>query len=209
MAASLVPRIGGSPIYLDKPIVLIGRHQDCDAVLQTSTKVSRRHCCVARVNEQFVIRDLGSMNGVRVNGARVVEALLCAGDEVAIGDQFFVLNLGEAAAKGLQKKQQGNGHHPPAVAPSAARAVPRSPAPEDLSMEFPVAIPDEEMSYEAPHDAPSDFNPPIPLEEEPPPSREPPAGRAPRVDEPVLKEPIDDIPLKENSDSELDYIRRT
>lgn len=188
MAASLVPRIGGSPIYLDKPIVLIGRHQDCDAVLQTSTKVSRRHCCVARVNEQFVIRDLGSMNGVRVNGSRVVEALLCAGDEVAIGDQFFVLNLGEAAAKESQKKQ-GNGHQP--------RAVPRSPAPEDLSMEFPVAIPDEGLSHEAAHDAPSDLNPPLP------PSREAPGPEA------VIKEPIDDIQLKSNSDSELDYIRRT
>ena len=35
MAASLVPTEGGSAVPLDKPIILIGRHQECDISLQT------------------------------------------------------------------------------------------------------------------------------------------------------------------------------
>lgn len=159
MAASLVPRTGGSPIVLDKPIVLIGRHQDCDAVLQTSSKVSRRHCCVARVNEQFVLRDLGSMNGVRVNGNRVVEALLKPGDEVAIGDILFNLNVGDASSVRQVAKKQGNGH----VAPAA----PRSPDPANLSLEFPVAI-DDEPGFSQDMDGIEDL-PPVSLEHAPPP----------------------------------------
>ena len=33
MPAMLVPIESGNPIVLDKPIVLVGRHADCDAVI--------------------------------------------------------------------------------------------------------------------------------------------------------------------------------
>lgn len=89
MAASLVPTEGGSPIALDKPIILIGRHQECDITLQASSKVSRRHCCIVQVGERYVLRDLGSMNGIRVNGHRIIETELCPGDEVAVADVTF------------------------------------------------------------------------------------------------------------------------
>ncbi|HEY2148579.1 MAG TPA: FHA domain-containing protein, partial [Pirellulales bacterium] len=62
MAASLVPAEGGSPIVLDKPIMLIGRNQDCDISLQVSSKISRRHCCIVQCGDRYVLRDLGSMN---------------------------------------------------------------------------------------------------------------------------------------------------
>src|SRR5262245_56639092 len=86
MAASLVPAEGGSPVVLDKPIILIGRHQECDISLQASSKVSRRLCCIVQVGERYVLRDLGSMNGIRVNGHRIVETELCPGDELSVAD---------------------------------------------------------------------------------------------------------------------------
>lgn len=89
MAASLVPTEGGSPIALDKPIILIGRHQECDITLLTSPKVSRRHCCIVQVGERYVLRDLGSMNGMRVNGHRIVETELYPGDELSVADTTF------------------------------------------------------------------------------------------------------------------------
>jgi predicted component of type VI protein secretion system len=78
----------GTPILLDKPIILIGRHQECDIQI-TSRKISRRHCCIAQVNDQLIIRDLSSTNGIRINGVRVVEGPLNPGDELIIGHLRF------------------------------------------------------------------------------------------------------------------------
>src|SRR3954468_10456177 len=92
----------GPNILLDKPILLLGRHQECDIQL-ASRKISRRHCCIAQVNDYLVIRDLGSTNGVRINGVRVQEGSLRAGDELAIGNQRY------------QVKWPGEGDDQPAV----------------------------------------------------------------------------------------------
>src|SRR3954454_20002783 len=88
MPAQLVSLEEGPNIPLDKPIVLIGRHQECDIQIP-SRKISRRHCCVAQVSNYLVIRDLGSTNGVRVNGTRVLEGQLRSGDEVTIGNLVY------------------------------------------------------------------------------------------------------------------------
>jgi pSer/pThr/pTyr-binding forkhead associated (FHA) protein len=85
MAAHLLSLTDGPSILLDKPILLFGRHEDCDVLLQ-SKKVSRRHCVLAQVNDYLVIRDLGSTNGVRINGKRVLEGKLAPGDELTIGN---------------------------------------------------------------------------------------------------------------------------
>lgn len=95
MAASLIPSEGGSPIALDKPITLIGRSQACDISLQTSPKVSRRHCCIVQCGDRYLLRDLGSMNGVRVNTHRIAEVALQPGDEVAVADVNFNFRLDE------------------------------------------------------------------------------------------------------------------
>lgn len=93
MSAFLVPLDPGlCLIPLEKAIVLIGRQADCDVSLTHSRKVSRKHCCIAQVNNSYVVRDLGSTNGVFVNGARVrKETGLALGDELAIGDVRFRL----------------------------------------------------------------------------------------------------------------------
>lgn len=98
MPALLIPVDGGPAFRLEKPIVLIGRHEDCDLSLPDQVKISRRHCCLARVNDRFVVRDLGSMNGLRVNGRRVTEAELMPGDELAVADTVFLFQNGSVAA---------------------------------------------------------------------------------------------------------------
>src|SRR5438876_8421295 len=85
MPAHLLSLTDGPSILIDKPILLFGRHEECDVQLN-SKKVSPRHCCVAQVNDYLVVRDLGSTNGVRINGARVVEGKLVPGDELQIGN---------------------------------------------------------------------------------------------------------------------------
>ncbi len=85
MPAHLLSLTDGPSILIDKPILLFGRHVECDIQLN-SKKVSRRHCCLAQVNDYLVVRDLGSTNGIRINGVRVNEGKLHPGDELVIGN---------------------------------------------------------------------------------------------------------------------------
>lgn len=85
MPAQLVALSEGPNILLDKPILLLGRHPECDIQLN-SRKISRRHCVIAQVTSYLVVRDLGSTNGIRVNGVRVLEGKLKAGDELTVGN---------------------------------------------------------------------------------------------------------------------------
>lgn len=85
MPAHLLSLSDGPSVLIDKPILLFGRHEECDVQLH-SKKVSRRHCVVAQVNDYLVVRDLGSTNGVRINGVRVAEGKLVPGDELQVGN---------------------------------------------------------------------------------------------------------------------------
>ena len=101
MPAQLLALTDGPSILLDKPILLLGRHGECDVQLN-SRKVSRRHCCIAQVNDYLVVRDLGSTNGVRINGQRVIEGKLTAGDELTVGNfRYQVFLEGSSAAAPL------------------------------------------------------------------------------------------------------------
>ncbi len=99
MPARLVPlNPGPAPtIPVQRPVQLVGRHPDCDVRIDLP-KISRRHCCVALAYDRIVIRDLGSSNGLRVNGHVVEETQLHHGDEVAIGPLLYRLDNPEAVA---------------------------------------------------------------------------------------------------------------
>ena len=92
MSFRIVPLVKGSfpQIALYRPVILIGRHPECDVRID-SPKISRRHCCVAIAYDRVLIRDLGSRNGVRVNGRLLEEATIRSGDELAIGPILFRL----------------------------------------------------------------------------------------------------------------------
>lgn len=103
MTVLLKPKQGGRPIVLDKPIVLIGRHPECDVTIEVSQKISRKHCFVAVSDNRCYVRDLESMNGVWVNGRRVTDStLLRLGDELMIGDVPFELVKSVAASREKQ-----------------------------------------------------------------------------------------------------------
>jgi len=62
----------------------IGRSRECDVVID-DPNVSRKHAEVRRTIEGWMVVDLGSTNGVKVNGRRVREAVLSPGDEITLG----------------------------------------------------------------------------------------------------------------------------
>jgi hypothetical protein len=67
----------------DRPLV-IGRLPECDVVLN-DPNVSRRHAEIVLQGGEAVLRDLGSTNGCKVNGAHVSSVVLADGDEIIIG----------------------------------------------------------------------------------------------------------------------------
>lgn len=86
--ASLVGLSGtvfGQRFLLAKDRVQIGRDADeCDIVIDDSG-VSRVHARVERTNDGHRIVDLGSKNGIHVDGVRVTEMPLNDGSQVAVG----------------------------------------------------------------------------------------------------------------------------
>jgi hypothetical protein len=71
--------------------LLIGRHHSCDVVLG-SPNVSRRHARLDFRDGTWILRDLDSTNGTRVNGATVGRCTLRPGDRVAIGAHVLTVD---------------------------------------------------------------------------------------------------------------------
>jgi len=95
MAARLVALDEGPDIPLDRDIIMVGRHPQCDARLD-SLRVSRRHCCCMTQEDGGVtVRDLGSTNGIRINGQRVDSGRVRPGDELSIAHIRFRLDCGQ------------------------------------------------------------------------------------------------------------------
>jgi hypothetical protein len=69
---------------LAQDVTLLCRSRRCDIVL-TDPNVSRQHAEVRREGGEFVVRDLDSTNGLRVNGRVAKQATLRAGDRVELG----------------------------------------------------------------------------------------------------------------------------
>ncbi len=74
----------GSRYALDEPLTTAGRHPDSGIFLDDVT-VSRRHVELVRTGDEYVVRDVGSLNGTYVNRERIDEAVLKDGDELQIG----------------------------------------------------------------------------------------------------------------------------
>lgn len=134
MAWQLVPVADDrQTVPIDKAVLFFGRHPECDVVITTSRKVSRKHCCLAQVNSTLVVRDLGSMNGVRVNGKTIRrESPLKLGDTLSVGDVEFELSDSRINGDRQASPSSGQGKRPPK---------------NMLSQSVPVIIPDEDQSF--------------------------------------------------------------
>jgi predicted component of type VI protein secretion system len=64
--------------------VVVGRSREADIVL-ADPNVSRRHAELRRDESGWQVVDLGSTNGIKVNGRRVDHAGLSPGDQITIG----------------------------------------------------------------------------------------------------------------------------
>jgi pSer/pThr/pTyr-binding forkhead associated (FHA) protein len=85
----------GARFLLDSDEVSAGRHPNSDIFLDDVT-VSRKHATFRREGDDFLVRDVGSLNGTYVNRERIDEAALKTRDEVQIGKFRLVFYAGAA-----------------------------------------------------------------------------------------------------------------
>lgn len=92
-ARPLAQAVGGKPMIvgagkrmvLAGESMLIGRSRECDVRID-DPNVSRRHAELRRdPGGGWLVADLGSTNGVKLNGRRVESAPLAPGDEITLG----------------------------------------------------------------------------------------------------------------------------
>jgi hypothetical protein len=85
--------VGGRRLLVAPAGATIGRSRECDVVIEDSG-ISRRHAEIRPGAEGWTIEDLGSTNGVRVNGREVSGACpLAPGDQVELGSTKIVFEV--------------------------------------------------------------------------------------------------------------------
>jgi len=74
----------GDSREVKQPRIVIGRSRDCDIQL-ADANVSRRHAELRQEGASYWIVDLGSTNGIEIDGKRVKRAKLSSGDTFTLG----------------------------------------------------------------------------------------------------------------------------
>jgi sigma-B regulation protein RsbU (phosphoserine phosphatase) len=88
----------GQIFKLDGDRMILGRHPECDIVLDVGA-VSRQHAVVIRQSNEFFVEDLKSRNGTFVNGEVVSgRQKLQENDRVKVCDIIFAFHLGTPAS---------------------------------------------------------------------------------------------------------------
>ncbi len=100
---------------------VLGRDHHCHLRVPLRD-VSRQHCELSLSAAGVTVRDLGSTNGTYVNGKRVAECSLKAGDQLAIGPITFAVQIDgkPASFAGPAGSSGGSGAAPVQASPRAA-----------------------------------------------------------------------------------------
>src|ERR1051326_7716 len=80
----LMPTGGGDSIPLVKSTMKLGRRESCDICLRFPN-ISSVHCEFSYKDGYWIVRDLNSTNGIKVNGQRLRFRPLRPGDKITIG----------------------------------------------------------------------------------------------------------------------------
>ncbi len=81
-------RASGTEYVIEDPSITMGRGPGVDLVFADDA-MSRRHAALELGGEGFAVRDMGSTNGIKVNGSRVTAADLKHGDRIEMGEHVL------------------------------------------------------------------------------------------------------------------------
>ncbi len=85
--------------FLDKDKFVIGRNEDCDLCLNDAD-VSKLHAHIITLENDQILEDTFSRNGVRVNGEKVVRHILQNNDTIEIG-RFQLKYINQRASSNM------------------------------------------------------------------------------------------------------------
>ncbi len=121
---------------LDREVATLGRSDENDIVIDSGS-VSGRHAEMHRIHGGYELVDVGSTNGIKLNGVRKQKIALYSGMSVNLGDVAFDFSLNDEELEVLakespsdhsQKDEVGNGLPPLPSTPEPAK--PAGPEPE-------------------------------------------------------------------------------
>jgi hypothetical protein len=90
----------GSTFVLTSTRATVGRGEDNDVMI-ADLKASRKHAEFVLTQQGWGVRDLGSANGILHNGKATRQAMLKAGDSVAVGETLFEFAPADLATRAL------------------------------------------------------------------------------------------------------------
>ena len=83
--------VKGRDFQINRSEITIGRRSDNTIILDNPT-VSGNHCSLVQENDRFLLRDLNSTNGTRVNSREITESHLKTKDLVQVGSVEFLFD---------------------------------------------------------------------------------------------------------------------
>jgi pSer/pThr/pTyr-binding forkhead associated (FHA) protein len=119
--------------FSNKPLI-VGRLPESEISVRDAF-ISRVHCGISFINNQFTLKDLGSTNGTYRNGARVFECSLATGDKIQVGNTTLVFDVDPKNGNALLRQV------PQMVAPPSSVGGSTPPRPDLKQMTAQVAQP--------------------------------------------------------------------
>jgi predicted component of type VI protein secretion system len=93
----LIPQGGGDSIPLARSPLILGRRESCDICLQFP-HVSGKHCELTFREGLWILRDMDSTNGIKINGTRLdkgAKKVLHNGDVLAFAARKYTIQYSE------------------------------------------------------------------------------------------------------------------
>jgi predicted component of type VI protein secretion system len=165
MKAELVPENGDPPIPITRDLVIVGRRNYCDIVIDHPS-LSKRHCILVKTDGLLVIRDLISTNGTKVKGQRIRWAALLPDDRLTLGSYKLRVYLGPDQQPGPSelyraRAMRGAVAARPAALASGQDRLGGATFPEPSAMDIQISSSEEDIIALSP--SPRRTNDPEPL----------------------------------------------
>ncbi len=78
---------------LDKQLITIGRTAENDLVVNERF-ISRRHALLTKLNDAITLEDMGSTNGIYIDGKKITKAKVEVGESFTLGEMDFIIKKG-------------------------------------------------------------------------------------------------------------------
>ncbi len=140
----LIPQGGGDSVPLVRSPLILGRRASCDVCLPFAS-VSGKHCNLTFKDGFWILHDLDSTNGTKVNGFMVNMKVIRTGDTIKIGQRSFTLQYQELGnPKSLEEfdTEWTGAFSVPLLEKAGLTHKPRHPRRPDMSKE--TVLPDDD-----------------------------------------------------------------